>query len=910
MPYTGAEGVFCPSAGLEKGSYERKGVYANMQWTGLNELREKFLSFFESKEHLRLPSFPLMPAADEASLLLINSGMAPMKKWFLGLETPPRKRVATCQKCIRTPDIENVGKTARHGTYFEMLGNFSFGDYFKHEATAWAWEFITKVLELPVDRLWVSIYEDDDEAFDIWTKEVGVSPERIVRLGKEDNFWEIGSGPCGPCSEIYFDRGEQYGCGKPTCGVGCDCDRYVEFWNLVFSQFNGDGEGHYERMEHPNIDTGMGLERLACIMQGVDNLFEVDTVQNILQHVARTAGVEYHKDNKTDVSLRVITDHIRSTTFMVGDGILPQNEGRGYVLRRLLRRAARHGRLLGITEPFLYKICETVIGENAEAYPNLVENKDYIIKVIKVEEERFARTIDQGMTLMHDLLDKLSAQEINEKVLDGNDAFRLYDTYGFPVDLIREILDEKGIRLDEDAFAAAMEQQKQRARDARAALGDLGWEADVLSDLGGKNTFVGYGQDTCEAKVLAIVKDNARVDSIGDGEIGSIVLDITPFYAESGGQAGDSGLIKVGANAFSVFDCKKSKTGHFVHVGEMQVGTLSVGDTVTAAINMARRADIMRNHTCCHLLQAALRQVLGDHVHQAGAYYDDAICRFDFSHFSAVTPEELQQVERIVNENILRSLPIAIQEMPIDEAKKLGAMALFGEKYGDTVRVCDIKNASVEFCGGTHLDNTAKVGLFKIVKESSVAAGVRRVEAVTGRNVLHFIAEQEKLLGETAAALKAGGASELPAKAAALQNECKTLQKEIDKLNGEMAKARSGKMLENAQVIHGVKVISAAVNGVKADVLRAMGDDVKAEHDNVVGVISTVNDGKASILVVCGKTAVEKGAHAGRIVKDFTALCGGSGGGRPDSAMGGTTEIFKVDEAMAQLPDIIGKYLK
>lgn len=881
-----------------------------MQWTGLNELREKFLSFFESKEHLRLPSFPLMPAADEASLLLINSGMAPMKKWFLGLETPPRKRVATCQKCIRTPDIENVGKTARHGTYFEMLGNFSFGDYFKHEATAWAWEFITKVLEIPEDRLWVSIYLDDDEAYEIWTKEVGVKPERIVRLGKEDNFWEIGSGPCGPCSEIYYDRGEEYGCGKPTCAVGCDCDRYMEFWNLVFSQFNGDGEGGYEQMEHPNIDTGMGLERLACLMQGVDNLFEVDTVQKILQHVAKTAGVKYHENEKTDVSLRVITDHIRSTTFMVGDGILPQNEGRGYVLRRLLRRAARHGRLLGISEPFLYKICETVIRENAGAYPNLVENKDYIIKVIRVEEERFARTIDQGMTLMNDFLDKLSVDEINDKVMDGNDAFRLYDTYGFPVDLIREILDEKGIRLDEEAFAKAMEQQKQRARDARAALGDLGWEADVLADLGGKSKFVGYDQEHCEAKVLAIVKDNVRVDSIGDGEMGSIVLDMTPFYAESGGQAGDSGILKAEGCAFSVFDCKKSKTGHFVHVGEMQVGTLSVGDTVTAAINMARRADIMRNHTCCHLLQAALRQVLGDHVHQAGAYYDDAVCRFDFSHFSAVKPEELEEVEQIVNENILRSLPITVQEMAIDDAKKLGAMALFGEKYGDTVRVCDIHHASVEFCGGTHLDNTAKIGLFKIVKESSVAAGVRRVEAVTGRNVLQFIRGQEQLLNETAGTLKAGGPSELPAKAAAIQNECKALQKEIDKLNGEMARARSGKMLESAQDVGGVKVISAAVNGVKADVLRNMGDEVKADHDDVVGVISTVNDGKASILVVCGKAAIEKGAHAGRIVKDFTALCGGSGGGRPDSAMGGTTEIFKVDEAMAQLPSIVAKYVK
>ena len=560
-----------------------------MQWTGLNELREKFLSFFESKEHLRLPSFPLMPAADEASLLLINSGMAPMKKWFLGIETPPRKRVTTCQKCIRTPDIENVGKTARHGTYFEMLGNFSFGDYFKHEATAWAWEFITKVLELPVDRLWVSVYEDDDEAVEIWTKEVGVDPTHIVRLGKDDNFWEIGSGPCGPCSEIYFDRGEKYGCGKPTCGVGCDCDRYVEFWNLVFSQFDGDGNGHYERMEHPNIDTGMGLERLACIMQGVDNLFEVDTVQNIMSHIAKIAGVQYHTNEKTDVSLRVITDHIRSTTFMVGDGILPQNEGRGYVLRRLLRRAARHGRLLGIDRPFLYEVAETVIRENANAYPNLVENKDYIIKVIKVEEERFARTIDQGIELLNAIIDKIDS-DIENKTVRGADAFKLYDTFGFPVDLIKEILEERGIGLDEEEFIAKMEEQKQRAREARAAMGDLGWEEDILSDVKEHGNFVGYTDFAAKAKVVAIIKDNQRAEELSDGELGSIVLDITPFYAESGGQAGDGGMLKSDSSFFNVFDCKKSKGGHFVHVGELTAGTLKVGDTVTAAINADRKS--------------------------------------------------------------------------------------------------------------------------------------------------------------------------------------------------------------------------------------------------------------------------------------------------------------------------------
>ena len=880
-----------------------------MKWTGLNELREKYLSFFESKEHLRLPSFPLLPAADEASLLLINSGMAPMKKWFMGQETPPRKRVTTCQKCIRTPDIENVGKTARHGTYFEMLGNFSFGDYFKHEATAWAWEFITKVLELPIDRLWVSIYQDDDEALDIWTKEVGVDPSHIVRLGKADNFWEIGSGPCGPCSEIYFDRGEEHGCDSPTCAVGCDCDRYVEFWNLVFTQFISDGEGNYERMAHPNIDTGMGLERLACIMQGVENLFEVDTVQNILQHVAKIAGVTYHKDDKTDVSLRVVTDHIRSTTFMVSDGILPQNEGRGYVLRRLLRRAARHGRLLGITEPFLYRVCETVIRENETAYPNLLENKDYIIKVIQVEEERFARTIDQGMNLLHDLLDRLSAQDLNDPVMDGEDAFKLYDTYGFPVDLIREILAERNISLNEQAFTEAMNRQKQRAREARAALGDLGWEIDVLSDIAQKSAFVGYGESTCQAKVLAIVKDNERVDTIADGDMASVLLDVTPFYAESGGQAGDSGIFKANGGVFAVYDCKKSKTGQAVHVGELQTGTLSVGDTVTASINHSRRADITRNHTACHLLQAALRKVLGDHVHQAGAYYDDSVCRFDFSHFSAVTPEELAQVEQIVNENILRAIAVQVDEMPIDEAKKLGAMALFGEKYGDFVRVCNMQGTSVELCGGTHLDNTSKIGLFKMVKESSVAAGVRRVEAVTGRNLLAFIDGQGKLLEEAAATLKIGNTAELPTKVATMQTEMKNLQRELDKANGELAQAKSHKLLENAQEICGVKVISASISGAKPEALRTMGDNVKDQFSNAIAVISAINDGKASILVVCGREAVEKGAHAGKIIKEFTALCGGSGGGRPDSAMGGTSEIFKVDEAMAQLPSIIAKHI-
>ena len=879
-----------------------------MEWTGLNELREKFLSFFESKGHLRLPSFPLMPAADEASLLLFNSGMAPMKKWFLGIETPPRRRVTTCQKCIRTPDIENVGKTARHGTYFEMLGNFSFGDYFKHEATAWAWEFITKVLELPEDRLWVSVFEDDDEAEEIWVKEVGVDPTHIVHLGREDNFWEIGSGPCGPCSEIYFDRGEKYGCGKPTCGVGCDCDRYVEFWNLVFSQFDSDGNGHYERMEHPNIDTGMGLERLACIMQEVDNLFEVDTVQNIMKHIAKIAGVNYHDDPKTDVSLRVITDHIRSTTFMVSDGILPQNEGRGYVLRRLLRRAARHGRLLGIKEPFLYKVCDTVIHENAKAYPELVEHQDYIVKIIKAEEEQFARTINQGMELLNNIIADIESQ--GKTMMDGTDAFKLYDTFGFPVDLIREILEERKITLDEEGFNAQMAEQKRRAREAHEALGDLGWEEDVLAGVEEKGKFVGYTCTEAQAKVIAIVKENQLVERLEKGEAGSVVLDVTPFYAESGGQAGDTGVFTSSSCQFVVEDCKKSKGGHFVHMGQLREGSLQVGDSVTAQIDVERRQDIMRNHTACHLLQAALRKVLGDHVHQAGAFYDNTICRFDFNHFSAVSAEELAQVEAEVNRVILSAIPVDVREMPLEEAKKLGAMALFGEKYGDTVRVCNVPGESMEFCGGTHLDNTAKVGLFKIIKESSVAAGTRRVEAVTGRNVLAYIEAQDKLLREAAGALKAGSPAELPAKAAAAAGEIKELQKKLEAADSKLAESQASGMFDQAKEAAGLKVTWTTMKDAKTEALRAMGDKARDQHPDMVCAFASVNGGKASVLVCCGKDAVAKGAHAGKIIKELAALCGGSGGGRPDSAMGGIQDLSKLEGALEQLPMIVEKFVK
>ena len=873
-----------------------------MEWTGLNEVREKYLSFFEKKEHLRLPSFPLLPQGDN-SLLLINSGMAPMKKWFLGMETPPRRRVTTCQKCIRTPDIERVGKTARHGTYFEMLGNFSFGDYFKHEATAWAWEFITEEIKLPVDRLWVSVYEDDDEAVEIWTKEVGVDPERIVRLGKEDNFWEIGAGPCGPCSEIYFDRGAEKGCGRPECAVGCDCDRFVEFWNLVFSQFDNDGEGHYTRLEKPNIDTGMGLERLACILQGVDNLFEVDTVQNIMKHISAIAGVEYKKDEKTDVSLRVITDHIRSTVFMVSDGILPQNEGRGYVLKRLLRRAARHGLLLGIEEPFLYKVAETVIKENESAYPNLVENKDYIIKIIKTEEERFAKTIAGGMALLSEEIEKLTAE--NKTVMSGEDAFRLYDTFGFPVDLIEEILSEKGLSLSIEEFNAAMQAQKDAARKAREALGDFAWEDDALQALEGTEEFVGYDNEDFKGTVKAILKNGALAEELEAGENGQIVLDITPFYAEMGGQVGDSGTLSSAFGTFTVSDCKKSKTGHIIHIGEVSEGAVKVGEELTASIDKERRAAIKRNHTACHLLQAALREVLGDHVHQAGSMVDDKVCRLDFTHFNAMTEEEIKKTEALVNEMIFEAISVDVKEMPIEEAKKLGAMALFGEKYGDVVRVCSVGNRSMEFCGGTHIDSTAKIGLFKIQKESSVAAGVRRIEAITGKNVLLKILENEEILNASALSLKANTVAEIPEKINALSLEIKALEKELMKANEKIAAQQTTDM--KTETVNGVNVGYMILSGVKADALRTLGDKMKDKDPLSVCAIVSVDGEKGNLLIVCGKEAVAKGLNAGKLVKETASLLGGGGGGRPDSAMGGINKTADVEKVMATFKDIVGK---
>ena len=871
-----------------------------MQWTGLNELREKFLSFFESKGHMRLPSFSLIPK-DDNSLLLINSGMAPMKKYFTGEVTPPSKRVTTCQKCIRTPDIERVGITARHGTFFEMLGNFSFGDYFKHEATAWAWEFCTKVLELPVDKLWVTIYQDDDEAFDIWTKEVGVAPERIVRMGKEDNFWEHGSGPCGPCSEIYFDRGEKYGCGKPDCGVGCECDRYVEFWNVVFSQFDSDGKGNYPPMEHPNIDTGMGLERLACIMQGVDNLFLVDTVQNIMKHICRIAGIQYGEDEKKDISLRVITDHIRSTTFMIGDGVMPSNEGRGYVLRRLLRRAARHGRLLGINHTFLADVANTVIDENKNAYPELDEKRAMITKLIHVEEESFAKTIDQGMQMLNSLIDK----DFNA-CLSGEDAFRLNDTYGFPLDLTKEIVAERGMTVDEERFHQLMQEQRERARNARKNAGADAWagENDVLADVP-PTEFLGYEKSQTEATVLAILKDGERVDHATAGDEIALVLDRTTFYAESGGQVGDVGPISSADALIAIDNTTKNHAKNFIHHGVINAGTISVGDRVQTEGDPENHRAIMRNHTAAHLLQAALRTVLGDHVEQAGQLVDEKYVRFDFTHFAALTQEEIHRVETIVNGVILSGTPVECREMPIEEAKKLGAMALFGEKYGSIVRVVSVGDFSKEFCGGTHVDNTGKIGLFKILSESSVAAGVRRIEAVTGLNALQYLNDTLAQLGAVASALKVTSVSGLAQRAEQMTAELKEKDREIESLNAKMADMRINGLFEGAKDIDGVRVITALFSATPSNALRTMCDKIRDNAPNVVAVLAATQDGKANIAVAVGKEAQQKGLNAGKIVREVAKVAGGNGGGKAEFAMAGAKDLTKLDEALAAAEGVV-----
>lgn len=876
-----------------------------MEWTSLNDLREKYLSFFESKGHLRLPSFSLVPNGDK-SLLLINSGMAPMKKYFTGEVTPPRKRVTTCQKCIRTPDIENVGKTARHGTFFEMLGNFSFGDYFKKEATAWAWEFCTQVLEMPVDKLYITIYENDDEAFDIWTKQNGVAPDHIVRLGKADNFWEHGSGPCGPCSEIHFDRGEKYGCGKPDCGPGCECDRYVEFWNNVFTQFDNDGNNNYTPLDHPNIDTGMGLERLACIMQDVDNIFEVDTVQNIMKKISEISGVTYHDDEKNDVSLRVITDHVRSSTFMIGDGVIPSNNGRGYVLRRLIRRACRHGRLLGVNEPFLYKVCKTVIQENAGAYPELADKEELITKVILSEEESFGKTIDAGLALLDEYISKMDGN-----VFSGEDAFKLNDTYGFPLDLTKDILEEKGITVDEDKFNALLANQKSTARAARKDAGADAWKGNSVKIDTDKTEFVGYTDFECDAKITAIVNaDGELVDMLGSGEQGVIVLDKTPFYAESGGQVGDSGVVKNSdGNVFLVADTSKNADGIYLHSGNVSKGVISVGDSVNASLNEFRRASIMKNHTAAHLLQAALRQVLGTHVEQAGQLVNEKEVRFDFTHFNPMTADELVKVEMLVNQFIMQAQPVVMQEMPIEEAKKMGAMMLFGEKYGDIVRVVKAGDFSTEFCGGTHVANSGELGLFKIVSESSVAAGVRRITALTGMNLLAYLNHNEAMVKLVAAAFKTSD-NEINERASAIITELKDKDKEIQKLNAELTKLKSADMFSKPVMIDGLELYTAKVDGTTPDALRSMGDDLKAKSDNVVAVIAGVNGEKANLVAVCGKNAIAKGVKAGDLVREIAKLAGGGGGGRPDSAMAGAKDLSKLDSAVAAVEETVKGMLK
>ncbi len=862
-----------------------------MEWTGVNELREKFLSFFESKGHLRLPSFPLVPK-DDNSLLLINSGMAPMKKWFMGQEEPPRHRVTTCQKCIRTPDIERVGKTARHGTFFEMLGNFSFGDYFKHEATAWAWEFLTEVLQIPKELLYISVYEQDDEAYDIWVKEVGINPSHMVRFGKEDNFWEIGSGPCGPCSEIYFDRGEKYGCGKDTCFVGCDCDRYIEIWNLVFTQFDSDGNGNYEKLAKPNIDTGMGLERLGVVMQDVGNLFEVDTVQAIMRQVEKLAGVQYKQNDEKDISIRVICDHIRSTVFMVGDGILPSNEGRGYVLRRLLRRAARHGRMLGIEGAFLSGLADTVIDQNLQSYPELNQNRDYIQKIIAEEEKRFASTIDAGLGILGEMMDKVrQLPQEGKKILTGADVFKLYDTYGFPLDLTKEIAGENGMEVDEAIFMELLQQQRQRARSARENMDNAGWVEDLFTNLGEAATeFVGYGDLTAEGKVIALARDGALEEAISvDDEAKEgvlVLLDRTPFYAEGGGQVGDQGRINGEGFTLLVTDCTKTPKGYYVHHCTLEKGTVKVGSPVMAIVNANTRAATARNHTSAHLLQESLRRVLGSHVHQSGSFVDEERVRFDFSHFAALTAEELQAVEDGVNKAIFDALPMDICEMPLDEAKEKGAIALFGEKYGGSVRVVEAKGFSTELCGGTHVTNTAQLGSFKILSESSVAAGVRRIEGTTGYGVLRLLEQRTEALRQTAALLKAGQLEEVPAKAQSLLAELKDKERKIASFESANVNAGADALKRSAVEVEGLKLYTGVLNGMDVPSLRQLASSLRDTEPGAMAVVLSEKDGKTSLCTAVGSDAQAKGISAGALTKALAAIGGGSGGGKADLAMG------------------------
>ena len=874
-----------------------------MKWTSLNELREKYLSFFESKGHLRLNSFSLVPNNDK-SLLLINSGMAPMKKYFTGEVTPPRNRVTTCQKCIRTPDLERVGHTARHGTYFEMLGNFSFGDYFKEQAIEWAWEFLTETLEIPSNLLWPSVYEEDDEAYAIWRDKIGVPEEHIVKLGKEDNFWEHGTGPCGPCSEIYFDRGEKYGCSSPDCKPGCECDRYMEIWNNVFSQFNNMGDGTYTELEHKNIDTGMGLERLACVLQQVDNMFEVDTIRNILNKVCQMCGKEYGNGGNDDISIRAITDHARASTFMISDGIIPSNEGRGYVLRRLIRRAARHGKLLGINKPFLSELCDTVIAENGGHYTELVEKKELIKKVISNEEASFAKTIDQGLAILKDLTK-------NSKILSGEDAFRLYDTYGFPLDLTKDILAEKGIQVDEEGFKNCMENQRNLARSSRKVSDGESWKSEGIAfDESFKTEFLGYNQTETEAKVLDIVADGEHTTLLSEDTEAIIVLDKTVFYGESGGQVGDTGVISGDNFEFIVRDTKKTQGGVFTHFGILKSGSLNVGDIVLTSIDNQRREAIRRNHTAAHLLQAGLRAVLGNHVEQAGQLVNDKTVRFDFTHFAPLSADEIIAVEKFVNDTILSAIVVENREMPIEEAKKLGAMALFGEKYGDVVRVVSVEGKSVEFCGGTHADNTGKLGLFHIVSESGIAAGVRRIEAVTGNNFINLFSHIKQLADDTASTLKAVNTEDILSKAQQLMTQLKETEKKLETAEAKLASGKVSDIMSGAQKVGEVKVVTTLLNGVSADELRKMTDTVKADNVDAVAVFAGINGEKLTFCACCGSEAVKKGAHAGNIVREVAKIAGGNGGGKPDSAMAGGKDISKAEEALKAVIGIVENLFK
>ena len=876
-----------------------------MKWTSVNDIREKYLSFFESKGHLRHKSFPLVPI-NYKSILLINAGMTPLKKYFTGEEEPPRHRMTTCQKCIRTPDIDRVGITARHGTYFEMLGNFSFGDYFKKEVIPWAWEFCTKVIELPEERIWVTVYLEDDEAYDIWTKEVGVPEERVVRLGKEDNFWEHGSGPCGPCSELHFDRGEEFGCGKPDCKPGCDCDRYMEFWNLVFTQFDNDGNNNYTRLAKPNIDTGMGLERLACIMQGVNNLFEVDTVQNIMKAIVDKAGVKYGEDPKKDISLRVITDHVRGSTFMICDGVSPSNEGRGYVLRRLLRRAARHGRMLGIKGNFLADIAAVVARENYSEYPELTEKLEYISKVISIEESRFASTIDSGLAILSGVIEKVKADGGDK--LPGEDVFRLYDTFGFPIDLTREIAAEAGLAIDEETFLVLMKEQKTRAKEARANISGWSEASKGLLESFTATEFVGYTENACEAKVIGIISDDMQLETVKEGEF-SLILDKTVFYGEGGGQVGDSGKITLGDTVINVYDTKKTN-GVYIHMASIASGTLSVGDTVKAEIDLTRREAIRRNHSACHLLQAALREVLGAHVEQAGSYVDDHRLRFDFSHYEAVNAQQIAKVEALVNAHILAGEAVETVETDIESAKKAGAMALFGEKYGATVRMVKMGDFSTELCGGTHITNTAKAGLFKVISESSVAAGVRRIEATTGLGVLELLSGKDDLITETAKEMKLANTADLAKRASQLQSELKGAKSEIEALESKIASYEFGETEKSAIDVNGISVIASRLDGVSVDSARNLCDGVRAKNPASITLLALVANDRLNFVCVCGADAVKRGANAGKIVKEIATICGGGGGGRPDSATAGAKDLSKIADALAAVTATVEKYIK